>query len=171
MLQPLNHLGSPTLDCILGCLFAFTGQPMSGHSPSGMSQQCWVEQNDLDPDLLTTYFPNVAQDAFGLPCCKGTLLAYGLAWSPWGPPGVFLQSLFPADHPSSCSVSWGYFSLGAGLCISLCWTSSNSCWFMAELFKVPLRATSWSVSCSSQSVSSGNLLRAHCIPSARALMN
>lgn len=31
---------------------------------------------------------------------------------------------------------------------------------MAELTKVPLRATSWCVSCSSQSVSSGNLLRA-----------
>lgn len=124
MLQSLNRLGSPTLDCILGCLrSACTGQLMSGQNPSGMSQQCWVERNDLNLDLLTTSFPNAAQDAFGLPCCKGTLLAYGLTWSPLVPSGVFLQSLFPADHPSSCSDAWGYFSLGAGLCISFCWTS------------------------------------------------
>lgn len=151
-------------------MFAFNGQPMSGHSPSGTSQQCWVEQNDLDPGLLTTYFPNAAQDAFGLPCCKGTLMTYGLAWSPWGPPGVFLQSHFPADHPSSCSFSWGYFSLGAGLVFSFVghhkipaglWLS-----FPRSLWEQP--AGLWAAL---PSRCHQETCWEHCIPSSRSLMN
>lgn len=103
MLQSLNHLGSPTLHSGM-LMFACLGQPMSGHSPSGMSQQCWVEKNDLDLDLLATYFPNAAQDAFGFLCCKGSLLAYGVTWNPWEPPRCF--SAKPLSSWSSLILFW-----------------------------------------------------------------
>ena len=82
-------------------------------------------------------------------------------WCPPGLPRPFLQSCFPAIKPPACTGSWDYSSTGAAFPFAEP-HKVLVCSFLQPVL-VPLNGntTTWSLSHSSQLLSSANLLRAH----------
>lgn len=64
--------------------------------------------------------------------------SYPTSWAE-GPLGCLLQSCFAALWLPACTGAWGCFFRGAGLDISLYWTSCSSCWPVYPLCHIPLR--------------------------------
>ena len=80
-----------------------------------------VERKDHLPQPASDALPNTAQDAVGGHLCReGAIAALCPACCPSGHQGRSLQSCFPTACTPNPSATCGYFSLGAGLCISLC---------------------------------------------------
>lgn len=62
-------------------------------------------------------------------------------------PSPLPQSSFPAAGSPVNTGAWDYSSLGAGICISLCWASQGSCWPISLACQGPSK---WRVSHASQ---------------------
>ena len=78
--------------------------------------------------------PHPAQEAIGLLCHKGSLLAHVQPESL----GPFLQSCFPAGQPPACTGVWSYSTLGAGLTFPFLQFHEVPVGLLLQTFRVPL---------------------------------
>lgn len=89
------------------------GGDHTGRSIPHVSCQCLAERK-APPSYLRVTLSSVAQEAVRLEH-RGALLVHAQLVVHQDPPGLILQSHFPASHPSACSGAWGYSSLAANL--------------------------------------------------------
>jgi len=88
---------SPYLSCM--------EEPRAGHSTPNMVSPVLSREEGSCLSIAGNAFPNAAQEAVGLPCGKGALLAHAMYDMPWtaccppGPKSPSLQSCFAASQP------------------------------------------------------------------------
>lgn len=139
-LQSFNHLCGYSLSLLLFAYILRSGEPGTGHITQVGFHQCWAKWRDHCSQTTNSTVPHPAQEAIGLLCHKGSLLAHVQPESL----GPFLQGCFPAGQPAACTGVWGYSTLGAGL--------TTHVGLLLQTFRVLLdgNTTIWCVSHSSQ---------------------
>ena len=131
-----------------------------------------LSREEGSPPLVCRGLPTAAQEAVGLLCCKGTLLAHVQFGVHQDLPSPFVQNCLPASQPQVFTGSWSYSSPHAGLSFPL-----------VELDEIPLytflQAVEWSLCMAAQPshisttplnfVSPAKLLQMHYVQSSRSL--
>lgn len=100
------------------------GSPELDSALKTWPHQCCVEGKDHLSQPVNNYLRNTAQDTDGLFLLQGCI---GGLWSVYCLPQCTLQSCFPDSHTPAYTCAWSYSSPYAGLGISSCLISCNSC--------------------------------------------
>ena len=99
-------------------------EPRTWPSTPDVPLHSWSEGKHHVPWPAGTTLPNTAQEPVGL-CCKDTLLAR-VHLESTRTPTAFSTKLVSSWSALIYTGGWGYYSPGAQLCTSLCWTSWGS---------------------------------------------
>lgn len=127
MLQLLSYLCGSILDLVpVSLYFSYIGECRTGHITELWTDQSWAGGKDLLPWIVCIVIPSASQKNIGLLHRKGTVLAYGLIVHQ--DPVVVLRTVLQPINLRHVLVQWDYSSLGAGLGISICWSSLCSHW-------------------------------------------